>query len=394
MKLWQKEIKLDERAEKFTVGNDPAIDLELVKYDCLASLAHAKMLEAAGILSRREALNLERELKNVIAFSQSNKFRIRTRDEDGHTAIENYLVRRLGSTGKKIHAARSRNDQVLAALRLYSKDKLRHTEASLVGLINRLAKLRKKFAAVEIPGYTHSRKAMPYTIGKYFGAFADAFRDDILLLRTASRINDQNPLGSAAGYGTGLPIDRRLTTRLLSFRKTQWNELYAQNSRGKFEGIILFALSQIMLDLQKLAQDLILYSMDEFGFFALPPEFCTGSSIMPHKKNPDVLEIARAKFSVVHAHYLRVVDILKGLPSGYHRDLQLTKEPLMSGFRETIETLDIMDAVLARLKVNRKKCRLACTKEIYSADRAYDLVRKGMPFRDAYRKIARRSSHR
>ncbi len=394
MKLWQKEIKLDERAEKFTVGNDPAIDLELVKYDCLASLAHAKMLEAAGILSRREALNLERELKNVIALSQSNKFRIRTRDEDGHTAIENYLVRRLGSTGKKIHAARSRNDQVLAALRLYSKDKLRHTEASLVGLINRLAKLRKKFAAVEIPGYTHSRKAMPYTIGKYFGAFADAFRDDILLLRTASRINDQNPLGSAAGYGTGLPIDRRLTTRLLSFRKTQWNELYAQNSRGKFEGIILFALSQIMLDLQKLAQDLILYSMDEFGFFALPPEFCTGSSIMPHKKNPDVLEIARAKFSVVHAHYLRVVDILKGLPSGYHRDLQLTKEPLMSGFRETIETLDIMDAVLARLKVNRKKCRLACTKEIYSADRAYDLVRKGMPFRDAYRKIARRSSHR
>ena len=394
MKLWQKEIELDERAEKFTVGNDPAIDLELVKYDCLASLAHAKMLEAAGILSRREALNLERELKNVIALSQSNKFRIRTQDEDGHTAIENYLVRRLGSTGKKIHAARSRNDQVLAALRLYSKDKLRHTEASLVGLINRLAKLRKKFAAVEIPGYTHSRKAMPYTIGKYFGAFADAFRDDILLLRTASRINDQNPLGSAAGYGTGLPIDRRLTTRLLSFRKTQWNELYAQNSRGKFEGIILFALSQIMLDLQKLAQDLILYSMDEFGFFALPPEFCTGSSIMPHKKNPDVLEIARAKFSVVHAHYLRVVDILKGLPSGYHRDLQLTKEPLMCGFRETIETLEIMDVVLARLKVNRKKCRLACTKEIYSADRAYDLVRKGMPFRDAYRKIARRSSHR
>jgi argininosuccinate lyase len=394
MKLWQKEIKLDERAEKFTVGIDPAIDLELVKYDCLASIAHAKMLKAVGILSRREALNLERELKNVIALSQSNKFRIRTRDEDGHTAIENYLVRRLGSTGKKIHAARSRNDQVLAALRLYSKDKLRQTEASLLGLISRLAKLRKKFAAVEIPGYTHSRKAMPYTIGKYFGAFADAFRDDILLLRTASRINDQNPLGSAAGYGTGLPIDRRLTTRLLSFRKTQWNELYAQNSRGKFEGIILFALSQIMLDLQKLAQDLILYSMDEFGFFALPPEFCTGSSIMPHKKNPDVLEIARAKFSVVHAHYLRVVDILKGLPSGYHRDLQLTKEPLMSGFRETIETLEIMNIVLAGLKVNRKKCRLACTEEIYSADRAYDLVRKGMPFRDAYQKIARRSSHR
>jgi argininosuccinate lyase len=394
MKLWQKEYGLDERVEKFTVGIDPVLDLELIKFDCLASIAHTRMLEATRILSRREALNLERELKNIIALSQSNKFRIRARDEDGHTAIENHLVRRLGATGKKIHAARSRNDQVLVALRLYSKDRLRHTEATLSKLIRQLAKLRKKFAAVKIPGYTHSRKAMPYTVGKYFGAFGDAFRDDLSLLRTALRINDQNPLGSAAGYGTSLPIDRRLTTRLLKFRKTQWNELYAQNSRGKFEGIILFALSQIMLDLQKLAQDLILYSMDEFGFFALPKEFCSGSSIMPHKKNPDVLEIARAKFSIVHAHYLRVIDILKGLPSGYHRDLQLTKEPLIRGFGETIETLEVMSLVLAGLEVNRKKCNQACTEEIYSADRALKLVREGVPFRDAYRKIARRSSHR
>lgn len=390
MKLWQKEYDLDERIEKFTVGIDPLLDRELVKFDCLASIAHARMLEAAGILSRREAQNLERELRNIIALSQSNKFRIRARDEDGHTAIENELVRRLGAAGKKIHTARSRNDQVLTALRLFSKDRLGQTEAFLLKLINQLARLRKKFAAVEIPGYTHSRKAMPYTVGKYFGAFSDAFKDDLNLLRTAFRLSDQNPLGSAAGYGTSLPIDRKLTTRLLGFRKTQWNELYAQNSRGKFESVILFALSQIMLDVQKLAQDLILFSMDEFGFFVLPKEFCSGSSIMPHKKNPDVLEIARARFSVVHAHYLRVIDIIKGLPSGYHRDLQLTKEPLMRGFEETIETLEIMTLVLAGLKVSRKKCKQACTEEIYSADQALKLAREGLPFRDAYRKVSRR----
>jgi argininosuccinate lyase len=391
MKLWQKDYDLDERIEKFTVGIDPLLDRELVKFDCLASIAHARMLEAAGILSRRETLNLERELRNIISLSQNNKFRIRPSEEDGHTAIENELVRRLGAAGKKIHTARSRNDQVLTALRLFSKDRLRQTEACLLKLTNQLIKLRKKFAAVEIPGYTHSRKAMPYTVGKYFGAFADSFKDDLSLLRTVFRLNDQNPLGSAAGYGTSLPINRKLTTRLLGFRKTQWNELYAQNSRGKFEGFILFALSQIMLDVQKLAQDLILFSMDEFGFFALPKEFCSGSSIMPHKKNPDVLEIARAKFSVVHAHYLRVIDIIKGLPSGYHRDLQLTKEPLMRGFEETIETLEIITLVLAGLKVSRKKCKQACTEEIYSADRALKLVREGMPFRDAYRKVSRRS---
>ncbi len=390
MKLWQKEYDLDERIEKFTVGIDPLLDRELVKFDCLASIAHARMLEAAGILSRREAQNLQRELRNIIALSQSNKFRIRARDEDGHTAIENELVRRLGAAGKKIHTARSRNDQVLTALRLFSKDRLGQTEAFLLKLINQLARLRKKFAAVEIPGYTHSRKAMPYTVGKYFGAFSDAFKDDLNLLRTAFRLSDQNPLGSAAGYGTSLPIDRKLTTRLLGFRKTQWNELYAQNSRGKFESVILFALSQIMLDVQKLAQDLILFSMDEFGFFVLPKEFCSGSSIMPHKKNPDVLEIARARFSVVHAHYLRVIDIIKGLPSGYHRDLQLTKEPLMRGFEETIETLEIMTLVLAGLKVSRKKCKQACTEEIYSADQALKLAREGLPFRDAYRKVSRR----
>jgi argininosuccinate lyase len=390
MKLWQKDYELDKRIEKFTVGIDPLLDRDLVKFDCLASIAHARMLEAAGVLSRREALKLEKELRNIITLSQGNKFRIRAGDEDGHTAIENELVRRLGAAGKKIHTARSRNDQVLTALRLFNKDRLRQTEASLLKLINQLLKLRKKFAAVQIPGYTHSRKAMPYTVGKYFGAFADSFKDDLSLLRTAFRLNDQNPLGSAAGYGTSLFTDRKLTTRLLGFRKTQWNELYAQNSRGKFEGVILFVLSQIMLDVQKLAQDLILYSMDEFGFFALPKEFCSGSSIMPHKKNPDVLEIARAKFSVVHAHYLRVIDIIKGLPSGYHRDLQLTKEPLMRGFEETIETIEIITLVLTGLKVSREKCKQACTEEIYSADRALKLVREGVPFRDAYRKVSRR----
>jgi argininosuccinate lyase len=390
MKLWQKETGLDRRIEKFTVGNDPELDLELVEHDCLASIAHAKMLKAIGILSSGEARRLETELKNIIALYRKKKFRIRIEDEDCHTAIENQLTRRLGAAGKKIHAGRSRNDQVLTAIRLYSREKLNHIRNSLRRLTGILNRMSRKHGSVPVPGYTHSRKAMPYTVGKYFAAFAEAFKDDLRLLEYVSRLTDQNPLGSAAGYGTTLELDRDLTTRLLGFRRTQRNELYAQNSRGKFESIILSALIQVMLDLQRLAHDLILFSMDEFGFFRLPRRFCTGSSIMPQKKNPDVLEVARANFAAVHSGYLQVIEILKGLPSGYHRDLQLTKEPLIKGFRKTLETIEIMSLVLDNLDVDRERCRNACTEEIYAADRAHELVRKGAAFRDAYRAVAQK----
>jgi argininosuccinate lyase len=390
MKLWQKETGLDRRIEKFTVGNDPELDLELVEFDCLASIAHAKMLNAAGVLSAGEARSLEKELRNIIALRRKKKFRISIQDEDCHTAIENHLTRKLGAAGKKIHAGRSRNDQVLTAIRLYSRDQLDHVNDSLHSLIKTLNRMSRRYRNALIPGYTHSRKAMPYTVGKYFAAFSAAFKDDLRLLECVFRLTDQNPLGSAAGFGTTLELDRDLTTRLLGFHKTQKNELYAQNSRGKFESLILSALSQVMIDLQRLAHDLILFSMDEFGFFRLPDEFCSGSSIMPQKKNPDVLEIARANFAVVHSGYLQVIEILKGLPSGYHRDLQLTKEPLIRGFRKTRETVEIMGRVLEDLRVDQDKCRIACTEDIYAADKALEMVKKGAAFRDAYRTIARK----
>ena len=389
MKLWQKGTRLDPRIEAFTVGRDPELDRELIPYDCRASIAHARMLMSVGLLTAREAGDLKRELKGIIGLWKENKFKIRPGDEDGHTAIENHLVKKLGPAGKKIHTARSRNDQVLTALRLYSKDRTGEVRTAVRELRLTLRRLGRRYRGIQFPGYTHSRKAMPYTVGKYFQAFADALDDDLRLLRAAEEINDQNPLGTAAGYGTSLKIDRDLTTRLLGFGRTQKNELYAQNSRGKFESIFLCVFSQVMLDLQRLAHDLALYSMDEFGYFRLPDEFSTGSSIMPQKKNPDVLELVRARFAVVHSCYLQSMEILKGLPSGYQRDLQLTKEPLMRGLEETLKTVRIMGVVLVDLIVDADKCCAACTDEIYAADKAFALVRQGVPFRDAYRKISK-----
>ncbi len=387
MKLWEKNSKLNKQIEQYTVGNDPKLDLNLVKYDCIASIAHAKMLHKIGILAKEELDKLEAELKNIIKLYHDGKFVIKLEDEDCHTAIENHLIKKLGNIGKKIHTARSRNDQVLTALRLYSKDKLKHIEKAVLELVASLKKLGVKHNSVEMPGYTHSRKAMPYTVGKYFGAFKDSLQDDLKLLATSYELIDQNPLGSAAGYGVNLNVDKKMTTKLLNFAKVQHNELYCQNSRGKFESIVLFALDQIMLDLGKLAGDLILFSMDEFGYFKLPEEFCTGSSIMPHKKNPDVLELMRAKASVVNSYVFQVINIINGLQSGFNRDFQLTKEPLMKGLEITLDSVKVMNLVLSGIKVNKENCKKACTREIYSVNKANELVKKGMPFRDAYKKL-------
>lgn len=389
MKLWQKDTELNRQVEEFTVGDDPLLDLELVEYDCKASIAHAQMLKKMGILDAREMKELETELRNIIKLGQRSKFDIKTEDEDCHTAIENHLVKRLGKTGEKIHTARSRNDQVLTAIRLYSKDKLEQTETSLLDLIKILKKSSMKHRNIQMPGYTHSRKAMPYSVGKYFEAFVATLEDDLLLLKLAYKMNDRNPLGSAAGFGVNLKVDRSLTTKLLGFGQTQNNELYCQNSRGKFESITVFALSQIMLDLKRLANDLILFSRDEFGYFHLPDEFCTGSSIMPHKKNPDVLEVVRARSALINSYYFQIIEIITGLHSGYSRDLQLTKGPLMKGFRVTLKTIRIMKLVMAHLEVDSERCQKACTEEIYSAEKAHGLVKKGTAFREAYRKVAR-----
>ncbi len=388
MKLWQKEYKLDKEVEKFTVGNDFLLDKNLVKYDVYGTLAHANMLLKIKILDKNEFLKLKIALKQILQLDEKNKFEIRQEDEDVHTAIENYLTEKLGSLGKKIHTARSRNDQVLVDLRIYSKENLLEVQKLVLELADLLADSAEKYKGVSMPGYTHSRKAMPSSVGLYFGSFAESLLDDFKLLEEAYSQNDQCPLGSGAGYGIPLEIDRQFVSDLLGFIKVQNNVLYVQNSRGKVETLIVFALSALMSDLAKLANDLITFSMDEFGYFNLPDEFCTGSSIMPQKKNPDVLEIIRCKSSKVDSNLFLIKSITSKLPSGYNRDFQLTKEPLMESFEIALSTLKIMKMLVHKIEINAKKCISSCTPELFATEQAYGLVKNGMPFRDAYKKIA------
>ena|SRR3989338_3751268 len=387
MKLWQKDYKLNEEIEKFTVGNDFLLDKNLVKYDVYGSIAHAIMLNRIGILSKEELNKIKKTLVKI--FSLEKKFQIQIEDEDAHTAIENYLTKKLGDLGKKIHTARSRNEQVLVDLRLYSKEKLIEVQKCALDLASALIDAAEKFKSVPMPGYTHSRKAMPSSVGLFFSSFAESMMDNLEIIEEAYEVNDQSPLGSGAGYGLPLNVDRKLVAELLGFEKVQNNPIYVQSSRGKFESFIIFALGAVMGDLAKLSNDLIIFSMDEFGFFKLPDEFCTGSSIMPQKKNPDVLELVRAKAAKIDSNMHLVKSIASKLPSGYNRDLQLTKEPLMESFEITLSTLKIFSIIVKNLQVNEAKCLEACTKELFAAEHAYDLVKKGMPFRDAYAEVAK-----
>ena len=378
MKLWKKDYNLNKEIEKFTVGNDYLLDKKLLKYDIKATSAHATMLYKEGFLKLSELKKIKKAMLG--------KIRIKATDEDSHTAIENYLTKKLGKLGKKIHMARSRNDQVLVAIKLYTKDELCMIKKLVEKLINSLNKLKTNKTIM--PGCTHMRKAMPSSIALWAGAFVDSLKDDLIILETAYKLNDQNPLGSAAGYGLPFKIDKKITTAILGFGKIQDNPIYCQNSRGKIESFTLSALSHIMLTLNKLASDLILFSMPEFDYFSLPKEFCTGSSIMPQKKNPDVLELVRAKTSVVEACVFQINSIYKNLISGYNRDLQLTKEPLIKGTETTKESVKIMSLVINNLKINPKACEKACTDDLYATEKVYELVKKGMPFRDAYKKVA------
>ncbi|MEK6984537.1 MAG: argininosuccinate lyase [Nanoarchaeota archaeon] len=387
MKLWQKNYKLNEEIEKFTVGNDYLIDKNLVKYEVYGSIAHATMLNKIGILSKNELKKLKKALVEI--FYGSKKFQIKIEDEDVHTAIENYLIKKLGNLGKKIHTARSRNDQVLVDVRLYSKEKLLEVQKLTLELASALVNIAENYKDTPMPGYTHSRKAMPSSVGLYFGSFAESLIDDLEILEEAYELNNQCPLGSGAGYGLPLNIDRQLVADLLGFERIQNNVLYVQNSRGKFESVIIFALSNIMSDLARLSNDLILFSMDEFGFFTLPDEFCTGSSIMPQKKNPDVLELTRAKAAKVDSNLYLVKSIISKLQSGYTRDFQLTKEPLIESFEITLSTLKIFKIIIEKIKVDKEKCIEACTDDLFATEHAYELVKKGTPFRDAYKEVAK-----
>lgn len=390
MKLWKKDYRLNERVEDFTVGDDYLLDKELIKYDCLASIAHAKMLGKIGILKKQEVKKIVRELNNIIELDKKGKFFILKEQEDCHTAIENHLTKKLGKLGGKIHTARSRNDQVLAALRLYYKQELNECKRLVIELISSIRKFLRKYGRVKLPGYTHTRKAMPSSIALWGNSFVESMKDNLKLINLAVELVNQSPLGTGAGYGLPIKVDREYTAKLLGFEKIQNNPIYVQNSRGKFESTILHALTQIMLDLNRIASDLIVFSMPEFGYFELPKEFCTGSSIMPQKKNPDVLELLRAKYHVVVSCEFQIKNIISNLLSGYNRDLQLTKKPTMKGIKITKESLSIASLVFGNLKVNRKKCNNALTEEVYATERVYELVKKGIPFREAYQIVSKK----
>ncbi len=391
MKLWQKNYNLNKEVEKFTVGNDFLVDKALVKYDVQASIAHAAMLNKIKIINNNEFKKLKKTLLEISKLDVNGKFVIKQEDEDCHTTIENYLTKKLGNLGKKIHTARSRNDQVLTALRLYEKEELKEIKALLGQYKDSLLAAIKKHGKIKIPGYTHMQKAMPTDIGTWLGSFIASIEDNLKLLDAVYSIIDKSPLGSAAGFGVPyLKIDKKMTSALMGFQKPMDNPMYAQLSRGKYEATILYLLSQIMLDLNKLSTDLMLFSMQEFGFVSLPKELCTGSSIMPQKKNPDVLELIRAKYHVVLGEEFKVKSMISNLMSGYNRDLQLTKEPVINSVETAKSCIKMMILVVSKMKIDEKKCKEALTKELYATEEAYKLVKKGIPFREAYKKISRK----
>lgn len=388
-KLWQKDYKLNSLVEDFTVGNDYLLDQRLLKYDCLASMAHAKMLGKIGVLENKQVRKLVAELQHIIELSEKGNFRITKEQEDGHTAIEQHLTRKLGELGKQIHTARSRNDQVLTALRLYYKDELNTCKELTRALSDSIVSCQNKYGEIKFAGYTHTRKAMPSSMAMWTGAFIESMADNLKTLNLAGDLVDQSPLGTGAGYGIPLEIDRSFSARELGFSRIQENPIYTQNSRGKFESTILHALSQIMFDLNKMATDLIFFTMPELGYLELPDEFCTGSSIMPQKKNPDVLELIRAKYHAVIACEFQIKNLVANLISGYNRDVQLTKEPTMQAFDITRSCLTVMKLIFGGVAVNAERCAQSLTREIYATQAVYELLKKGVPFRDAYKTIAK-----
>ena len=387
-KLWKKSYELNKSIEQYTVGKDYLWDLVLAPYDCNASKVHAEMLGRIGILSSQEVVLLHEELDNILASIQEGEFQILPEEEDCHTVIENRLTSKLGDLGKKIHTARSRNDQVLTAIRLYVKEQLTICDDLCVDFVDTLKDFSSKYGNIEFPGYTHMRKAMPSSFSLWSMCFADSMSDNRELHKAIFSIIDQSPLGTAAGYGVPLKLDRSFSASQLGFKRVQENAIYAQHSRGKFEGAVMHYLSQVMWDLNRLASDLILFSMPEFGYIEVPDQFCTGSSIMPQKKNPDVLEIMRAKFHVVYSYEQQVFQLGSDLMSGYNRDMQLTKGPIISAFEEVQNSLKIAILLMGELKVDENNCKRSMTEDLFATSRVYELVKKGMPFREAYKTIA------
>ena len=387
MKLWDKGISIDKTIEAFTVGDDRAIDLHIASYDLRASLAHAKMLAQVEILDKNELKQVEHAIAELQKEVDAGAFKIEDDFEDVHSKIEFELTQRIGEAGKKIHTARSRNDQVLVALQLYYKDNLNTVQRQIKVLFDTLMSLADQHKSELLPGYTHLQVAMPSSFGLWFSAYAETLIDDVLLLQSAQKIVDQNPLGSAAGYGSSFPIDRKLTTALLDFSELKYNVVSAQMARGKNEQIIASSLGNLAFTLSKFAMDICLYMSQNFGFISFPDQLTTGSSIMPHKKNPDVFELIRAKCNHLQSLPSQIQLMTNNLPSGYHRDFQLLKSPMISAF-ETIKTvLSIFDYGLQHIEVKSVDLNDEKYKYLFTVDSINALVQSGATFRSAYKTI-------
>jgi len=386
-KLWEKSTTMTAEIERFTVGRDRELDVLLAESDVLGSLAHTQMLQTIGLLTADELTAIHRELRAILAAIRSGDFRIEEGVEDVHSEVELLLTRRLGDVGKKIHSGRSRNDQVLVDLKLWTRRQLREVVQLVTSLFDELLRQSEAHKDVLMPGYTHLQVAMPSSFGLWFGAYAESLADDMLFLQAAYRLVNRNPLGSAAGYGSSFPLDRQLTTDLLGFDSMDYNVVYAQMGRGKMERNVSFALASVAGTIAKLAFDACLFNSQNFAFVKLPDECTTGSSIMPHKKNPDVFELTRAKCNKLQALPQQVTLIMNNLPSGYFRDMQILKEVFLPAFDELKECLRMTTYIIQRMEVNRRILDDTRYDLMFSVEEVNRLAASGVPFRDAYRQV-------
>lgn len=387
MKLWQKDTSVDKSIERYTVGRDQEMDLYLAKYDVLGSMAHITMLSQVGLLPQDELPILLTELKAIYKEADEGKFVIEEGVEDVHSQVELMLTRKLGDLGKKIHSGRSRNDQVLVDLKLFTRNAIRQLVEQISSLIDTLLAQSERHKEVLMPGYTHLQIAMPSSFGLWFGAYAESLTDDLLLLQSAYKICNRNPLGSAAGYGSSFPLDRELTTNLLGFDSMNYNVVYAQMGRGKMEKTVAFALSGIAATLSKLSFDACLFNSQNFAFIKLPDQFTTGSSIMPHKKNPDVFELSRAKCNKIQGLPQQITLITNNLPSGYFRDLQIIKEIFLPVFDELNDIISMVDSMMSQVVANPSILDDPKYLAIFSVEEVNKRVIEGTPFRDAYKEV-------
>ena len=387
MKLWEKDKTSLKEVEQFTVGNDKEFDLMLAPFDVLGSIAHVTMLETVGLLKKEEKDVLIKELKGIYATIHHSQFTIDPNVEDIHSQVELLLTQKLGDVGKKIHSARSRNDQVLVDIKLFLRNEIEELVKAIQSLFELLQSQSEKFKDHLLPGYTHLQLAMPSSFGLWFGAYAESLVDDMITLKAAYDVVNKNPLGSAAGYGSSFPINRTLTTKLLGFDDLNYNVVYAQMGRGKAERIVAQSLANVADTLSKLSMDACLYLNQNFGFISFPAELTTGSSIMPHKKNPDVFELIRSHCNCIKALPNEITMITTNLPSGYHRDLQLLKEHLFPAFKTLEDCIEMTGLLLSNIEIRKDILSDEKYKYLFSVEEVNKLVNAGMPFRDAYKKV-------